>query len=126
MMRGWRFFALMGSFLLLLVMALLLSYPFATVAQDQDVGTPPRVLAPGVPVDVQFGLVEPTLPFTQCYAAFPLEPNDVIYIEPGVNIRAAGDGSSAIVWNTSYNQVDEEGDPLPEDEQFNVEAIIVS
>jgi hypothetical protein len=127
LMRGLRLFALAGSFMLMLLLAMIFSYPYTTVAQDEAVGTPPILLSPGVPLDHQFGTPPaPTLAFTECYAAFPLLPNDIIYIEPGVNIRAQANGSSAIVWNTSYNQKDEFGEQLPDAEQFAVESVIVS
>ncbi|MEL7432852.1 MAG: SH3 domain-containing protein [Chloroflexota bacterium] len=116
------FFALIFSSLLIALVM-----PMPTVAQDADAGTPPAVITPGAPLGGTLGPeVVSTLTFDDCYTPFPLLPGDIIYIEPGVNIRAAGDGSSAIVWNTSFNQVDEEGERLPPNEEFNLEATIVS
>lgn len=101
--------------------------PVPTIAQDVDAGTPPFIITPGAPLEGTIGPdVVATLPFEECYTPFPLLLGDIIYIEPGVNIRAAGDGSSAIVWNTSFNQVDEDGERLPPNEEFNLEAVIVS
>lgn len=124
-MRNLRLFTISALLFVGMLLMIGLSIPFTATAQDVDVGTPPVILSPGVPLNVQSGEVQPTLTFDDCYTAFPLIPGDVIYIEPGVNIRSAPNGSSAIVWNTSYNQVDENGNSLPPNEEFNLEAYIL-
>lgn len=126
-MRRTSALLIMFASLLCVSFLLSLSTPFIATAQDVDVGTPPVIITPGASLGGTIGpTVIPTLPFTDCYEPFPLLPGDTIFIEPGVNIRAAGDGSSAIVWNTSFNQVDEEGDRLPPTEEFNLRAVVLS
>jgi hypothetical protein len=108
------------------LLAIILTIPLTVIAQDVDVGTPPVLLTPGEPFRIQVGEIIATLPFTDlsCYTAFPLVVGDQIFIEPGVNIRAEPGGSSAIVWNTAYNQYDENGEALVLQDQINMEAFI--
>ena len=91
----------------LVVLSLLL--PVGVIAQDLEAGTPPVPLTPGQPIYNLTG-VEPTLTYNECYTPLPIEIGQVIYIESGVNIRSAASGSSPIVWNTVYNNRDEEGE----------------
>lgn len=126
-MRNTRLFAFVAFTLFSLLLMMTFSLPYVVVAQDEDVGTPPVVLTPGAPLNNVLGTpIAPTASFEVCFAAFPLIPGDVIFIEPGTNIRSAPDYSSPIVWNTSYNQVDDRGNNLPELDQVNIEAYISS
>lgn len=125
-MPKMRVLSVSALLLITLMLLLTVSMPYVATAQDRDVGTPPVIITPGAPLGSGLGAtIEPTLTADDCYTAFPLLRGDTIFIEPGVNIRAAPDGSSAIVWNTSYNQVDEDGEPLVDNEQFNLEAVIL-
>lgn len=121
-----RLIALASLLIAICIGAITLSIPMAVVAQDQDVGTPPVPLTPGEPFKLQTGDIVPTLPFTDssCYTPFPLIVGDRILIEPGVNIRSEPNGSSAIVWNTSYNQYDANGERLVLQDQILMEAFI--
>lgn len=102
-----RVFVFITLLLILPILAFVITLPVAVTAQDADVGTPPVPLTPGQPL---FGPgIQPTLPYTECYAALPIEIGQVIYIESGVNIRSAPSGSSPIVWNTVVNNRDDEG-----------------
>lgn len=113
------------SALSILIMSIV---PQTALAQDVDVGTPPAVITLGAPLSGQIGIPPPdaTLPFNECFTPFPLVARDIIYIEPGVNIRTSPDFSSPIVWNTSNQQVDSNGNRLPPLDEFNVTAYIVS
>lgn len=126
-MRNTRLFAFIAIILFGTLLLMTLSLPYVAVAQDADVGTPPVVITPGAPIGNVLGTpLVPTVSFDVCFTAFPLIPGDLIYIEPGTNIRSAPDYSSPIVWNTSYNQVDDRGNTLPDLDQVNIEAYIVS
>ncbi|MDQ7024154.1 MAG: SH3 domain-containing protein [Anaerolineae bacterium] len=96
--------------LMLPILAFVVTLPTVVTAQDADVGTPPVPLTPGQPLSGQS--IQPTLPYTDCYAPLPIEVGQVIYIESGVNIRSAPSGSSPIVWNTVVNNRDEDGNVI--------------
>jgi len=126
-MRNVRLLTSVSVLLMAMLLMIAFSIPQTAIAQDTDVGTPPVVLSPGLPLGDQIGEPRPTvLAAGDCYVPFPLLPGDLIYIEPGVNIRTSADFSSPIVWNTSNNQVDSDGERLSPAEEFNVEAYIVS
>ncbi|MGJ3237419.1 MAG: SH3 domain-containing protein [Anaerolineae bacterium] len=125
-MRHLHVFTALVLMLVMVMLALTLTSTQPVTAQDVDVGTPPVIITPGEPLGGRLGPeIVPTLGFNTCYPPLPIAIGDVIYIEPGVNIRSAADFSSAIVWNTSQQQVDEEGNRLPPNEEFNVEAFVV-
>lgn len=121
-----RLLALAIFLMTITILASIMTMPMVAVAQDEDVGTPPVALTPGEPFKLQVGEIVPTLPFTDasCYTPFPLVFGDRILIESGVNIRSEAHGSSAIVWNTSYNQYDENGERLVEQDEMLMEAFI--
>lgn len=126
-MRHMRLLALIASMLFGLLLVMTLSFANTAIAQDVDVGTPPAVITLGAPLGGQLQPdVDATLGFDSCFTPFPLIQGDVIYIEPGVNIRAAANFSSPIVWNTSQQQVNDRGNRLVGSEQFNVIAYIVT
>lgn len=108
--------------LLVPLLIIALTIPYQTVAQDAEVGTPPAVLTPGQPLSALGA--QPTLDAKVCYPPLPLEIGQVIYIEPGVNIRSAADGSSPIVWNTSYNNRDQDGRTI--DPTFDLQAYVLA
>lgn len=96
----------------LLILGLSLSLSGSVGAQRSD----PVPYTPGVPVIQQ----TPTFPPDACYPPLPLTEGDVIYIEPGVNIRNGPTKSSAIVWNTIYdNRFDPDGD----DGEYDFEVV---
>lgn len=117
-----RFAVLIMALLILPLLAVVVTMPIAVTAQDLEAGTPPRVITPGQPL---FGITggQPTLDFTECYDPLPVEIGGVIFIEPGVNIRSGPSGSSALVWNTIYNNLDEEG--LVVDDPVRIIATVV-
>ncbi|MEM9951288.1 MAG: SH3 domain-containing protein [Chloroflexota bacterium] len=122
-MRNFRLLIIIGLSSLSLLVMMALSVPYSATAQDVDVGTPPVVLTPGAPI--RGALPNATLPFTDCITPLNLLPGDQIAIEPGVNIRRSADFSSPIVWNTSQQQVDNEGNRLLPEDEFNVIAFVV-
>ncbi len=125
-MRNLRLLTLVASMLFGLLLLMTFSFTNITMAQDEAVGTPPVILTPGANLGGFVGpVVDATLTFNSCYTPFPLIPGDVVYIEPGVNIRVSADFSSPIVWNTSLQQFDDDGTPLEDNEQYNVTAYIV-
>jgi hypothetical protein len=125
-MKKIQFIMLAILLMTIAMLAIIWTIPMAVIAQDLDVGTPPVVITPGEPFRLQTGEIIPTLPFsdTTCYTTVPLLVGDLIYIKPGVNIRSESNGSSAIVWNTDYNQVDENGERLFPQDYVNMEAFI--
>ena len=64
---------------------------------------------PGTPL---YTAVAPTALPGVCYPPLPFKVNDLIYIEPGVNLRNMGNLSGAIAWNTMYDNRDEQGNVL--------------
>ncbi|MCA9884736.1 MAG: hypothetical protein KC708_17275 [Anaerolineae bacterium] len=103
--------------LTVLLMLVLLALPTLQDSEDDDY---PRPIAPGETILPIEDLPDAE---TGCFPAFPLIPGDVIYIEPGVNIRNIPSQSGAIVWNTIIDNRDERGNVI--DDPFNVEAVIV-
>lgn len=126
-MRHMRLLTLFASILFGLLVMMIFSFTHIATAQDVDVGTPPAIVTPGAPLGGQIRPgADATLSFNSCFTPFPLIQGDVVYIEPGVNIRVSADFSSPIVWNTSLQQVDDRGNALLDTELFNVTAYIVS
>ncbi|MCU0514572.1 MAG: hypothetical protein MUE40_18615 [Anaerolineae bacterium] len=80
----------------------------------------PIPYTPGSPLQT----ITPTVPFNQCFSPLRLAPGDAIFILPGVNIRNAPTQSSALVWNTNYDNRDEDGELV--DAPRLVAATIVS
>jgi hypothetical protein len=103
-----RVLAFITLLLLFPLMAFAVLLPVPVTAQDADVGTPPIALTPGQPIGRGAG-IEPTLPFNRCYTPLQIAIGQVVSIESGVNVRSAPGGSSPIVWNTVFNNIDEEG-----------------
>lgn len=89
-----------------LLSALLLILPLSTLAQRPPDPTPIPI-APGQPVVPP----TPTLDLNVCLPPLPVQIGQTIFVKPGVNIRSQPNESSAIVWNTSLNNVDERGQP---------------
>lgn len=108
-MRTQRYIALITMMAFLIALLWNMGLPTMVTAQDADVGTPPAIIAPGVPLSGFGGTAVPTLPYTQCYEPLRIEVGQIIFIESGVNIRSAPSGSSAIVWNTVVNSREEDG-----------------
>jgi hypothetical protein len=104
-----RVLILIAILFLLPLLAFAVLLPVTVTAQDADVGTPPVAILPGQPIRGGQG-IQPTPPYSECYDPLPIQVGQVIFIESGVNIRSAPSGSSPLVWNTVYNNRDEEGD----------------
>lgn len=66
--------------------------------------------------------ITPTFDPNFCYDPLPIAVGDTIYIKSGVNIRAAPSGSAALVWNTVYNNRDDDGQIV--DNPVAIEAIV--
>ncbi|QPC84227.1 hypothetical protein G4Y79_07600 [Phototrophicus methaneseepsis] len=104
--------------LALFIVIAMLVWPAAAQDEDED-DDYPRPIAPG----------ETILPIEDlalengCFAPFPLVAGDLIYIEPGVNIRNGPSQSSALVWNTIYDNLDDRGNVV--DNPVYVDAVIV-
>ena len=84
----------------LLLSAMLLSLPLQTVESQ------PTILTPGAPLSTP--TATPELP-GGCYSPLPLSIGEAAFIKPGVNIRNIPNESGALVWNTIYENLDEEG-----------------
>ncbi len=94
--------------LLLLAALFITGVVLPVVAQDE---TRPIGITPGTPLPGRTP-VPPTLTFDECYPPLPIESGQQIYIRNNVNIRAEPDGSSAIVWNTAYNNRPDDPDAV--------------
>jgi len=95
---------------LLLLCMMALSLPI--IAQEEDSSDAgdvrrPIIITPGVPIGDE-GAV-PTLAPMTCFDPLPITSGQVIFIEPGVNIRNMPDKSGALVWNTIFDNRDAEG-----------------
>lgn len=66
---------------------------------------------------------EAVLPPGECYDPLPIASGEIIYVEPGVNIRAQATPASAIVWNTVYNNRNEEGELI--ERPLSIEAVVL-
>lgn len=94
--------ALWGSLLVVVgVLALGLGAPNAQAQRGQ-----PVPYTPGVPL---FTVTNTPNPQVCLPAPLPLKAGDVAFIKSGVNVRAAPSASSALVWNTVYNNLDKDG-----------------
>lgn len=89
---------------------------FLIQAQRQQ---PPVAITPNVPLYTTTATPNPNT----CLSPLPIRIGDVIFIKPGVNIRSQASESSAIVWNTTYDNLDENGRIL--DNLINVGAIVI-
>jgi hypothetical protein len=92
----------------LLLMSFVLNL-FMIQPVDAQVNTP-IPYTPGTPVIT----VTPTFPPNQCYPAFKMKPGNEIFVLPGVNIRYTPSRSAALVWNTIYENRDEDGNVVAE------------
>lgn len=110
------------SWVLVLVMIILVGILLPVGAQDdEDNNNRPIAVTPGEPIGI---LPTPTrvLGVDECLEPLPIEIGQTIYIKPDVNIRSAPDGSSPIVWNTMFNNRDEDGEIA--EQIVNVIAIV--
>lgn len=90
------------SMMMFMFVSIGLSLP--THAQRTD----PIPYTPGVPLREVTATFSPNF----CFEPFTLRPGDLIYIRPGVNIRTAPTRSSAIAWNTIFDNRDEDGEVI--------------
>lgn len=97
---------------------ILMSLMLPVMAQDN---TRPVPITPGVPLYP----ITPTLSPTECGTPLPIALRSTIYIKPDVNIRAEPNGSSALVWNTMFNNRDEFGEAVDEEDIIAVVALVV-
>ncbi len=88
---------------LLALMGFSLSLMIAPVEAQRE---PPVPYTPGVPL---FAITATPNPQVCLPSALPLSPNEVVFIKSGVNVRATPSQSGALVWNTVYNNTDEDG-----------------
>jgi hypothetical protein len=79
----------------------------------------PFPIQPGVPLVTSTPTRDPAV----CDTPLPVRMGQTIYIKPGVNIRAQPSESSAIMWNTVYDNTDERGQL--NDRIFNIAARVV-
>lgn len=93
-MRNLRAPLLLVALFALPVFAILLTLP----AQARQTG--PIPYTPGTPL---FELTATRVPRDVCYPPLAIQKGQTIYIQYGVNLRNEPTRSSAIVWNTSYN-----------------------
>ncbi|MFQ3646041.1 MAG: SH3 domain-containing protein [Anaerolinea sp.] len=106
------------TLLLLCALLLIFALPLTALAQRPSDPTPIPI-APGQPLFTPV----PTLDLNVCRQPLPVQIGQTIFVKPGVNIRSQPSESSAIVWNTSFNNVDERG--RPNQRQVNMPARVV-
>jgi hypothetical protein len=111
--------ALTLSGLLVLTAGLVLTAP--TTAQDVPIDPSPYPITPGVPLIP----ITPTGAAAVCYPPLSIKIGDLIYIEPGVNIRNLPDMSGAVAWNTIYDNMNEDGAVFVDEDIVNVPATVV-
>lgn len=70
--------------------------------------------APYIPGTQIYTPIAPTGLPNVCYPPLPFKVGDLIYIEPGVNLRNMADLSGALAWNTIYENRDADGNVLDE------------
>jgi hypothetical protein len=114
-----RLIAICCLLILLSVVAISLNltaqeHPVAPTDAPTATPTLPRALTPGEPISA----TDPTVAPNACYEPLSIDIGQVIYIKPGVNIRNEPTQSSAIVWNTIYDNyvtptATQEPDELP-------------
>jgi len=68
--------------------------------------------APYLPGTAIYTPIAPTARPGICFAPLPFKVGDLIYIEPGVNLRNKPDLDGALAWNTIYENRDTDGNVL--------------
>lgn len=101
-----RFIAYSSLITLLLVLGFALTLPVWGQSSDPY----PIPITPGVPLGSP--TPEDLVGEDDCYPPQPFSEGDTVFIKAGVNIRDEPSQSSALVWNTMYDNVDERGRPL--------------
>jgi hypothetical protein len=97
-----RLIAICASLVLMVLAGISLTaqeHPIPPTRTPSATPTLPRALTPGEPIHPDTTIVPPNA----CYDPLPITIGQVIYIKPGVNIRNQPTQSSAIVWNTIYD-----------------------
>lgn len=102
MQRQWGLIGI-GLFGMLAVIMLMMSMSASVQAQFRASPVP---YLPGTQI---YTPIAPTAVPGLCYPPLPFKVGDLIYIEPGVNLRNMADLSGALAWNTIYENRDEGG-----------------
>jgi hypothetical protein len=104
MLRRVLWAALLPLLLLITLLVSIVMIP-GTTAQDPT----PFPYTPGVPLFP----ITPS-PVGGCYTPLPIRVGDVVYLQPGLNVRNAPSRSGAIAWNTVYENRDDSGELVDE------------
>jgi hypothetical protein len=105
--------------LLGLIMVGMLVLSWGTLAQGTQDPTP-MPYTPGVPLVTG---TPPTPNPNICLTALPIALNSQIFIKPGVNLRNIPSESGALVWNTIYDNYEEDGNII--ESPVNVAVTVV-